>query len=188
MIRNKYMQSLMDETYPNVAIRKSTSPTRRPLRNIHAELIAEDIAARAATGEFEAMALLTHPEAGGSAIRAAYLVVDSLHPKDAGDNQTMTILSTMPFVLTIDGNLGIASDGTFAAQAWRISDEAFNSIGGRAFSWIAPDGKDYTDGRNMFIRPTEDQIRQKMTPALKQKAIEFGLITEKTEQNEPDNI
>lgn len=83
----------------------------------------------------------------------------------------------MPFVLAEGNMIGIAADGTVSARAWRISDEAFNSIGGSKFSWIAPDGKEYVDHKSAFIRPTEEQVRQFITPELIHKGIEIGLIS-----------
>lgn len=81
----------------------------------------------------------------------------------------------MPFCLC-GKDLGIAEDGTFAATAWRISDELFNSTGGNKFSWLAPDGKIYIDNCNRFKRPTEDQIRQYITPLIQKIAVAQGLI------------
>lgn len=90
----------------------------------------------------------------------------------------MNIISTLPFVITNVGDIGIAADGSYASQAWRISDEAFNNIGAQKFVWIAPDGNQYTDHRDRFRRPTEFEIRQNISAELKAKAIEIGLITE----------
>ena len=88
----------------------------------------------------------------------------------------MKVLNLKAFCLTDDGDLGIAKEGTFAATAWLISDEAYDSIGGTKFSWIAPDGGLYTDDRSIFSRPSENDVINKITPRLKEIALEQGLI------------
>lgn len=88
----------------------------------------------------------------------------------------MKILNQLAFVITTNGDIGIAIQGTTAASCWLISDEAFNSISGTKFSWMAPDGGDYTDHRDMFSRPTIEQIETKISDRLKEKAVEMGLI------------
>ena len=88
----------------------------------------------------------------------------------------MEILNQKAFVITDNGDIGLAQEGTFAASAWLISDEAFNSISGRSFSWVAPDGGQYTDNRQIFSRPTEEQIKSGLSPRLKEIAVERGLI------------
>lgn len=91
----------------------------------------------------------------------------------------MKVLNSKVFCLTDRGDLGIATEhGTFAASAWCISDEAFSSVRGSSFSWIGPDGGDYTDSRAIFSRPSESQIIKKLTPRLKEIAIEKGYISE----------
>lgn len=88
----------------------------------------------------------------------------------------MEILDLLPFVRDNYGNIGIADQGTFAARMWRLSDEAFNSIDGTKFSWIAPNGGSYVDHRDNFSRPTAEQVIAGITPAVKEKALEQGLI------------
>lgn len=88
----------------------------------------------------------------------------------------MKVLNLKAFCLTSDGDIGIAKEGTFAASAWLISDEAYDSIRGTKFSWIAPNGGQYTDDRSIFSRPTENDVINKITPRLKEIAIEQGLI------------
>lgn len=111
--------------------------------------------------------------AKGSAKEAAKLVRESVIPEQ---KPKLKIIDMMPFVITQDLQVGIASDGTYAAQAWRISDEAFNSIGGQKFSWIGPDGNIYVDHRDSFKRPNEFQIMSLITPVVAKKAIQLGLM------------
>lgn len=88
----------------------------------------------------------------------------------------MQVINLLAFVIDRSGNIGIAEEGTFAATMWRISDEAFNSVGGTKFSWIAPNGESYVDHRDNFSRPTGEQIKTNISPALKAKALQQGLI------------
>lgn len=88
----------------------------------------------------------------------------------------MEILNLMPFVIDTHGNIGIAEPHTFAASIWRLSDEAFKSISGNKFSWIAPNGESYVDAKGNFSRPTAEQVISGITPELKAKALEQGLI------------
>jgi len=88
----------------------------------------------------------------------------------------MEILNLLPFVKTSNGDIGYAQQGTFAASAWLISDEAFNSIGGNKFSWIAPDGGYYMDDISIFTRPTIEEVINNISERLKEKAIEKGYI------------
>lgn len=110
---------------------------------------------------------------------AAIVKADSLPDPFTG----MQILSTLPFVLSKDLQIGIASDGTFASQAWRISEEAYQNISGNKFSWWAQDGKEYTDDRSIFRRPTEQMIRALIMPPILKKGLELGLITFEDEKD-----
>jgi len=89
----------------------------------------------------------------------------------------------MAFCLGVGGVLGIADPrGSFASTAWCISDDLLNRTSGEKFGWFAPDGNLYIDHRDNFTRPTEDQIRDNITPELKAKALELGLIELTTEK------
>lgn len=88
----------------------------------------------------------------------------------------MKILDRKAFVLSTRGDLGIAGGNTFASMAWKLSDEAFNTMGGSKFDWIAPDGQNYTEHRDAFTRPTDEQIMTKMSISIKLKALELNLI------------
>lgn len=110
---------------------------------------------------------------------AAIVKADSLPDPFTG----MQILSTLPFVLSKDLRIGIASDGTFASQAWRISEEAYQNTSGNKFGWWAPDGKEYTDDRSIFRRPTEQMIRALIMPPILKKSLELGLITFEDEKD-----
>jgi len=89
----------------------------------------------------------------------------------------MEILNLLPFVIDKFGHIGIAEPLTFAANMWCISEKAFNSVAGTKFSWIAPNGESCIDHRDNFSRPTAEQVISRITPALKSKALEQGLIT-----------
>lgn len=91
----------------------------------------------------------------------------------------MKILNLMPFCKA-GRDIGIAIEGTFAASAWRISDEAFNAVRGDKFSWFAPDGGSYTDSRSIFERPTEAQVIKGMSERIKEIAVEQGLMVLET--------
>lgn len=89
----------------------------------------------------------------------------------------MKIINILPFVKTNRGDIGIAdAHGTFASSTWCISDEAFNSVSGQKFGWTAPDGGTYTDHRDLFSRPTEQEVIAGLSDRLKEKAVEMGLI------------
>lgn len=90
----------------------------------------------------------------------------------------MKIVNILPFVMDKYRNIGLALDGTFAASAWLISDEAFESISGNSFSWMAPNGQGYNDHRDNFSRPTEEQVLRYAKPPIIEKAIEMGYIQE----------
>lgn len=89
----------------------------------------------------------------------------------------MTIVNLMPFVKTTRGEIGIAEDGTFAARGWIVSDNVFDQMSGTKFSWYAPNGKSYIDHRDIFSRPTEQEVLTGLSAALKQKAVELGYIS-----------
>jgi hypothetical protein len=90
----------------------------------------------------------------------------------------MTIINLMPFVITDRGDIGLAhEEGTTASMAWCLSQEAFDSISGRKFSWIAPNGKDYVEDREIFCRPTAEEVKGKMSLPIKEIAIRKGYIT-----------
>lgn len=89
----------------------------------------------------------------------------------------MKILNLLPFVRDNYGNIGIAENGTFAATAWRLSEEAFNSIAGNKFSWIAPNGESYVDHRDNFSRPTAEQVILGLSHELCSIAVKQGLIS-----------
>lgn len=91
----------------------------------------------------------------------------------------MKVLNILPFVKEKSGAIGIAEHrGTFAAQAWCLSDEGFDSISGNKFSWIGPDGVHYIDHRNNFLRPTEEEIIKGMTYPIKQIALSLKYISD----------
>lgn len=89
----------------------------------------------------------------------------------------MKIKNILPFVITPMGDIGIADEyGPFASAAWCISEELFNSTSGSKFGWFAPDGKLYTESRDIFSRPTEEQVLLKISVHLVEKARELNLI------------
>lgn len=91
----------------------------------------------------------------------------------------MKINNILPFVQVIASkHIGLAQEGTFAANAWMISDELFDQTMGRKFSWRGPDGEPYIDDRDGFIRPTQQAIIENMTPEIKRIALQRGYITE----------
>lgn len=96
----------------------------------------------------------------------------------------INIIKPNHFCLGPGDALGIAdSQGTFASSMWCIDDEAFNSISGNRFGWYAPNGQVYSEDRSIFSRPTDEQIKALMTPAIKKLALEQGLITINEEVN-----
>ena len=91
----------------------------------------------------------------------------------------MKILQPLNFCRTPNGDLGIVPDkGLFASTAWTISDECFKSTQGTRFTWIAPDGNQYTEDRSIFTRPTEPQIIEglKSNKKLLEIAVKMRLI------------
>lgn len=94
----------------------------------------------------------------------------------------MKILNLLPFVVTDMGDIGIAVAGPFASSAWMQSHDLFQSIGGTKFAWLAPDGTEYTDHRDLFKRPTGDQVIKGLSEVLLKKGVEMGYL-ESTEQN-----
>jgi hypothetical protein len=90
----------------------------------------------------------------------------------------MKILNLAPFVKTARGDIGIAAEGTFASTAWVLSEELFKGTMGTKFDWLAPDGNSYTDHRDIMSRPTEEEVLNGMSPAIKQIALEKGYIEE----------
>jgi hypothetical protein len=90
--------------------------------------------------------------------------------------QKFEIINLNAFVVTTRGELGIAEQGTFAAMGWLLSDEAFKNVSGTKFSWIALDGNSYVDGRDIFRRPTTEQVMEKMNVPLLNKAISLGHV------------
>lgn len=94
----------------------------------------------------------------------------------------MKILNIMPFVITLRGELGIAIDGTFAASGWRVSDEQFKGVRGNKFSWYGPNGGEYVDDRSIMRRPTEEQVRTKLSnhPNLLKIAKDQGLVEDES--------
>lgn len=85
------------------------------------------------------------------------------------------ILNSNAFCLFEKETLGIAGS-TFAASGWRISDEIYNNVRGQKFGWIASNGDYYTNLREYFSRPTEDQIQTLMTESLLDQAVEQKIV------------
>ena len=102
------------------------------------------------------------------------------------------VLQFNSFCVSLLGDFGIVPEGgPFASSAWTISDELFKTTGGSKFAWIAPNGKEYTEDKNIFRRPdSEQQIIDKLeaNPILKEKALEMGLIELVEASQEPVKI
>lgn len=93
----------------------------------------------------------------------------------------MKVRNILPFCLTNKNDLGIALQrGPFASAAWCISEQAFDKISGYKFAWLAPDGYEYIDSKDIMRRPTEQEVLELMSPAIKSMALLMGLIEDES--------
>lgn len=168
MKRTWFMQYLLNTSYPNVAI---IAVQKGTLDGAWEDAIVK-LLKQEMTGTFKKDAEELLKLANGDYFDAAILVRNSTLTGDK-----MKVLSLLPFVKTIHGDIGIAENGTFAASMWRISDDAFKKVHATKFSWITPDGLPHVDNKSAFLRPTEDEVLQKISPILKAKAVTMGLLS-----------
>jgi len=88
----------------------------------------------------------------------------------------MKINNLLAFVIDRYHHIGLAVDGPLASSVWLLSESASKEITGSKFAWIGPDGEEYVEHRDNFIRPTEAQVQMFITPAVLRIAQQKGYI------------